>query len=502
MNELLRHILAHCADDLSTGLIVGAGAGSQLDDWRRLGCRQLLLAEAHPRLAEELGPRLRQDQGEFLLALAVTAENQPMATLQVLNNLAYSSLNPAADLLTYYPNLRRGEALEVPARTLEAIIADQALDGQQTHALLLAAPGQALQLLQATPQVSLQSFTWVIIDCNSEPLYQNEASGPEVITWMESIGFELVADNPDAIFPHSQLLFERNASRITQKLLESEIVQLHSQASLGAGFSNEGVQMSHESDPEIANLAKLVHEQEQRLDQLTRENTRLASVVEAIQTENAELQQSLEHEADRALACQSQIEALGIERNELAKACEMLEQKHASLTTVYDDQARQVTDLRAELTALGGQNAELTRLYEALKSQHAELISACDLQTQKANDCQARLDAQHKAACDLTAERDALAQENTRLSETCEAQVALANDRQAQLQTASVHSAQQQKALAEQREAADANLRNVKTLEHEAVNYKHRQRLLEEELVKSEAQLELIKDLLLREPGL
>lgn len=76
MNELLRHILEHCAEGLSSGLIVGAGAGSQLDDWRPLRCRQLVLAEAHPRLAEELGRRLRRDQGEYLLALAVIAEDQ------------------------------------------------------------------------------------------------------------------------------------------------------------------------------------------------------------------------------------------------------------------------------------------------------------------------------------------------------------------------------------------------------------------------------------------
>lgn len=377
MNELLRHILAHCADDLSTGLIVGAGAGSQLDDWRRLGCRQLLLAEAHPRLAEELGPRLRQDQRECLLALAVTAEDQPMATLQVLNNLACSSLNPAADLLTYYPHLRLDETLEVPVRTLEAIMADHALDGQQTHALLLAAPGQALQLLQTAPQVSLQPFIWIIIDCNSEPLYQNEASGPEVITWMESIGFEL---DSDAIFPHSQLLFKRNASRITQKRLVSEIVQVHSQASPNV-VSQEGVQSANESDPEIANLA---HEQKQRLDQLTSENTRFASVVEAVRIDNAECQQSLQHEADKAIVCQSRTGALSIESTELAKACEMLEQKHLALTTAYDDQARQVTDLRAELAALSRQNTELANLSEVLTSQHAELISTKRLRESRA----------------------------------------------------------------------------------------------------------------------
>lgn len=61
--KLLRRIHEHSADGLDTSLIVGAGTGSQLGDWRQLGCRQLLLAEAHPRLAEELGRRLRHDQG-------------------------------------------------------------------------------------------------------------------------------------------------------------------------------------------------------------------------------------------------------------------------------------------------------------------------------------------------------------------------------------------------------------------------------------------------------
>ena len=226
MKKLLRHIHEHSADGLDTSLIVGAGTGSQLGDWRQLGCRQLLLAEAHPRLADELGRRLRHDQGEHLLAVAVTGDEQPVATLQALNNLAYSSLNQAADLFTYYPNLRRDEALQVPARSLEAIVAEQALDGRQPHALLIAAPGQALQLLQATPAAALHTFSWVIIECSSEPLYQNDASDSEIIAWMDSIGFELVTDNPDAIFPQSQLLFERNATRLAQHRLHSEVAQL------------------------------------------------------------------------------------------------------------------------------------------------------------------------------------------------------------------------------------------------------------------------------------
>ncbi|QJQ09218.1 hypothetical protein A3L25_007185 [Pseudomonas putida] len=506
MKKLLRHIHEHSADGLDTSLIVGAGTGSQLGDWRQLGCRQLLLAEAHPRLADELGRRLRHDQGEHLLAVAVTGDEQPVATLQALNNLAYSSLNQAADLFTYYPNLRRDEALQVPARSLEAIVAEQALDGRQPHALLIAAPGQALQLLQATPAAALHTFSWVIIECSSEPLYQNDASDSEIIAWMDSIGFELVTDNPDAIFPQSQLLFERNATRLAQHRLHSEVAQLRSQSSFVEQNSQQQLQALEQQlqqrDATLLELTGLANEQKQQLDDLISENARLFSACEAMEAQQAELLQALQEQTGQANARQAQIDAIGNERDQLASAGEALGQQRAALTTAYDQQASQIGDLQAELATLTSRNSELALINEALENQRAELAGACQMQTQFADERQARADALSATASELASERDALAKGNARLTETCDAQTRSAGEYKAHLDKVSEQRDQLQKALAEHKDTLEANQGYVHTLEREAVEYQHRQRLLEEELVKSEAQLELIKDLLLREPGL
>lgn len=506
MKKLLRHIHEHSADGLDTSLIVGAGTGSLLGDWRQLGSRKLLLAEAHPRLAEELGRRLRHDQGEHLLAVAVTGDEQPVATLQALNNLAYSSLNQAVDLFSYYPNLRRDEALQVPARSLEAIVAEQGLDGRQPHALLIAAPGQALQLLQATPAAALHTFSWVIIECSSEPLYQDDASDSEIIAWMDGIGFELVTDNPDAIFPQSQLLFERNATRLVQHRLHSEVAQLRSQSSSAAQNSQQQLQeleqQLQQRDAALLELTGLANEQKQQLDELASENARLSSACEAMQAQQGGLHQALQEQAGQANAQQAQVHEIGNERDQLASACEALRQQHAALTTAYDQQASQIDDLRAELATLTSRNSELALINEALENQLAELAGACQMQTQLADERQARADALGAKASELASERDALAKDNARLTETCEGRTRSASEYKAHLDKVSEQRDQLQKALAEHKDTFEANQGYVHTLEREAVEYQHRQRLLEEELVKSEAQLELIKDLLLREPGL
>jgi hypothetical protein len=417
MNNLLRHIHEHTVGDLDNALIIGAGTGSQLGDWRQLGCRQLLLAEAHPQLAEALGQRLRSEQGERLLSVAVTPNEQPVAVLHSLNNLAYSSLNQAADLFTYYPNLRRDEALQVPARSLEAVVAEQALDHQQTHVLLIAAPGQALQLLQATPVASLHAFTWIIVECNCEPLYQGDASDRDIIGHMKTLGFNLAIDNPDAIFPQSQLLFERNATRLVQQRLDSE-----------------------------------ADEQKRQPDAFVRPFA----------------------------------------------AYEVVAHEDAALATTHYAQSPVIAALQAELAALRQLNAELTLSAEVQEKKLADLTQAHDAQAQLLDERQALVEALSKTSSELAAERDALIKKNAELAEACATQTKLADERKTQLEQISDQRDHLQKAVSEHNEA---NQGQVQTLEREAVEYQHRQRLLEEQLLKAEGQLELVKDLLLREPG-
>ncbi|QFG28870.1 hypothetical protein F6476_06445 [Pseudomonas umsongensis] len=590
MNKLLQHIHEHSLDSLHSGLIVGAGNGSQLPDWRQLGCRHLLLAEAHPSQAEELGRRLRQEQGELLLALAVTADEQPMATLQPLNNLAYSSLNTAIDLFAHYPNLRSGEALQVPARSLGQLLAEQDLDEQQPHLLLIAAPGQAMQLLQGTPAAVLQAFTWLLIECSSEPLYQGDAGASEISTWLQGLGYDLVSDDPDAIYPQSQLLFKRNPSAVERLRLSREVAELRSQQVHAAQSSQkqiaalqqqlqqcdatlvEHTRLANERQAQIDALAKehaeltaahdalgkdkialgvardeqaklaserqtkidalskeksdlaaagdalandkteltktrdeqakLASERQAQIDTLGKEKADLATARDAVAKEKTELTKARDEQVKLASERQTQIDALGKEKADLASARDALAKEKTELAKARDEQAKLASERQAQIDALGKEKADLTSARDALTKEKTELAKARDEQAKLASECQAQIDTLSKEKADLTSARDALAKEKTELTKTRDEQTKLAIEGKVQLDKITAERDQVQKSVAEQKKTFDNAQLQIKTLENEASESLHRQQLLQEELIKAEAQIELIKDLLLREPGL
>ena len=464
MNTLLQYICEHNGEDLHSAIVIGAGNGSQLPGWRQLTASQLMLVEAHPRQAEELARRLRGDQGEHLLTLAVTADEQPMATLQPLNNLAYSSLNAAIGLFEHYPNLRSGEALQVPARSLGQLLAEQALDEQQPHLLLLAAPGQAMQLLQGTPASVLQAFTWLLIECSSEPLYRGDAGASDISAWLQGLGYDLVASDPDAIYPQSQLLFKRNSSAVERLRLSSEVAELRLQQ----------VHTAQTSQQQIAALQQQV----QQRDAALVEQTRLAN--------------------ER----QTQIDMLAKEKSELATAHNALAKDKIALGVARDEQTKLANERQAQIEALAHEKAELTAARDALAKDKIALTQARNEQTKLASERQTQIDALAKEKSELATAHDALAKDKTELTKTRDEQTKLANERKAQLDKITAERDQVQKSVAEQKKSLDNAQQQIKTLENETSESQQRQQLLQEELVKAEAQIELIKDLLLREPGL
>ena len=465
MNNLLRHIREHSTDGLHSAIIIGAGNGSQLSDWRQLGCGHLLLAEAHPRQAEELGRRLRHEQGERLLALALTADEQPMATLQPLNNLAYSSLNAAIGLFEHYPNLRSGEALQVPARSLGQLLAEQALDEQQPHLLLIAAPGQAMQLLQGTPAGVLQAFTWLLIECSSEPLYQCDASASEISAWLQGLGYDLVSDDPDAIYPQSKMLFKRNPSVLESLRLSSEVAELRSQRVHAAQASRQQIaamqQQLQQRDATLVEQPRLTNERQTQIDMLAKENAELTAALDALGKEKI---------------------SLGVARDEQTK--------------------KLASERQAQIDALGKEKADLASARDALAREKSELTKARDEQAKLASERQAKIDALSIEKADLAAAGDALSKEKIEITKTRDEQTKLASERKGQLDKITAERDQVQKSVAEQKKTFDNAQQQIKTLENEASESLQRQQLLQEELIKAEAQIELIKDLLLREPGL
>ena len=502
MKQLLQHILEHCNAPLHSAIVIGAGNGRQLADLRALGAEYLLLVEAHPRLAEELSRRLQPEQGEQLLALAVTAAPCSEARLLTFNNPAYSSLNAPTALQEHYPNLHALETLPVPARGIEQLLSEKDLDAEAVHLLAIDAPGQALELLQAIPAQTLQAFTWLIIDCAVEPLYEDDAGSEAIGAWLQEIGFDPIQEDPDAIYPHSRLLLQRNHANVQRQRLQAEASVLRTQLAAEQQTSQQHItelqQQLKNCRDAATEQAKVATEQQQRIETLEG----LIAERHVLAKSNTELTQARDEQAKLAAERQAQIEALSKEKTELTAARDALAKSKTELNQARDEQTKLATERQAQIEVLSTEKTELTAARDALAKSKTELTQARDEQAKLAAEQQEQIEALSKEKIELTAARDALAKEKTELVQARDEQTKLAAERKAQLDKITAERDQAQKTTNERQKALDQAQQQIKTLESDASENLQRQQLLQEELIKAEAQIELIKDLLLRESGL
>ncbi|MEI6334674.1 MAG: hypothetical protein WCS87_08960, partial [Methylococcaceae bacterium] len=99
----------------------------------------------------------------------------------------------------------------------------------------------------------------------------------------------------------------------------------------------------------------------------------------------------------------------------------------------------------------------------------------------------------------LAAERQA---QNQQLTLAKDEQAKLAAERQAQNQQLTLAKDEQAKLATERQRQLEEMQKRIQQLEGQNAEFALRQSLLQEEIVRAEAQIDLIKDVLLREPGL
>lgn len=180
---------------------------------------------------------------------------------------------------------------------------------------------------------------------------------------------------------------------------------------------------------------------------------------------------------------------------QLAKNLAALQAQNISLTQEISKLIAEITELTKARDQLSTQLAAETKSKADVQTQRdleskakSEAIAQRDAEAKAKAEAIAQRDAEAKAKTEAAAQRDALAKEKTALI--------AARDEQAKL------AAERQSAIATQQKDSASKLQHFQQLEVENREYAVRQHLLQDELIKAEAQIDLIKDLLLREPGL
>jgi len=503
MDTLLQQIVRNSSLKPGITLVVGAGDGATLPALRQLGSRRLVLVEAHPRQAEELARRVQLDQGEEVWSLAITPDSSSRTTLQVLNNLRYSSLRTPQALFECAPNLRVVGQVDVPARSLSEAIEQLALDEHENHVLILDAPGLGRELFHSAPSAMLRSFAWILLCGGSlSELYVDDVAVAKAAIELIDVGFDQAGEEPDTLYPWATLLMQRNAQRIGALRLQEQLADLHRQmdhanemiAALVTARDNQS-RLAAERQTQLEQVQKALEERQHQAEDLANKQTVLAQ-------ENIDLTKQLEQGQKIVADCKEEMIALAGEKAALVQEQANLNGQLTQARKALTEHQGQVKALTAEKAALAGEKTELTEQLtqarkaltehqgqvKALTAEKAALAGEKTELTEQLTQARKALTEHQGQVKALTAEKATLVQERTDLTMQLEQAQKTAADHKSNLD------AVQQQTSKDKKQIQQLQAQNSETAQ--------RQQLFQEELIKAEAQIELIKDLLLREPGL
>lgn len=167
--------------------------------------------------------------------------------------------------------------------------------------------------------------------------------------------------------------------------------------------------------------------------------------------------------------------------------------------TQLESTQKENTNLIAQLHHAKEENIQLT---DALKNQEqlvATHLATIQALNQDKTDISHALSAQEQLVATHLATIDALSQEKAKLLRVNEAQTQSMAQQQVSIDTLTKEKAHFIQALAENNQALETSQQQLKTYEHSLSEATHRQQAMQNELIKAEAQLELIKELMLND---
>jgi chromosome segregation ATPase len=393
------------------------------------------------------------------------------------------------------PNLRPAGETRVPASTLRGLLAAEQVDPSANNLLVVALPGQSVAML-ADPS-ALRAFAAVVLSVGEEPLFEGDPDLASLHARLGEMGFDYAGDDPDAIYPLAIQLFLRNGARIGAALLADQVDALQEERDALAARGDE-------LERKCSALAKEEAAARQARDEA------LASVA-AMEERLSETARQLD--AEREAAAQAKL-----------AADESLDQARQQLLARAGELEEARADAKASGAAMEARLSETARQLDAEREAAVQAKLAADRSLDQARAASASLDAElSEVARQLQEEREELKRIRHALDEAkgdaarqrAAAEAASAtiaelrkseSESRSNLEAARAKGAEHLAALEEtkallQRSSLQSQERGARLieLEGEVARLQKRQAWFDREMAKAEGQLELVRDLVLRE---
>ncbi len=463
-------------------LHLGAGSCGELDQWLNTGARRVVLVEPNPEFLPALRDRVRDEEAVQVIPAAVSA-HPGRSALRLYNFPMLSSLREPTGICESLPGLRQIGRAMVDTLPVNELLDRIGLEPNANNWLVIDAPGEEAAILQALEKdARLMQFETLIMTAGTESLYQGAEPASKILDRLRQFGYRITGnvDGSDADWPRYRLIIDRVATenkRLHEKLkvLQKRFTELE--------VARRAERETHES--EIAALRS----------QLTASDAALQSEAESHEAERKTLQDHVtELESSRQAERESHESNLDMLRSKLVEA--EAANESASQTAASELEALRQQVAEAELAG--------EELAHSLQEELREERSAAEQRAQEQLEEIIRLREDHaKAIARLETERDQataqLEQARAELQSQREAESGKQQQSSEQIEQLQKQLAEKDQTIAELTQKTNQLNAKLRESQDQVEEHAARVEMIQQEIARTDGQIDLIKDLLLRE---
>lgn len=476
---------------------IGRGTGA-MHRWHGWDVPAAWLVDAEPAQLGWTEPLAATHPG-WRVHVATLAESDGQAPCYRASNPAESGLVPTVKLAALWPNLREEECAERPVTRLDTLLASDGDLPEGAGWWLLVDCLPALRVLQGAPD-TLERCSVLWLRTTLRPLPDHEAGSAleELQTFLAPLGFRCVqvseSNHPalgDALFVRD---WAQQLQPVIAELRESTAQAARQQQDLGQRLAaQEAAAQASEKDRDAQ--AALASERQVELGAAAKENARLASRLATLEAVKLEL-------AGHADALQAKLDQLTAARDEQAELASKCAADLSRLAEDHDKLGKQHKITVGELERLNNEHKKMVAELEKASSEHKRTVGELEKLNDEHKKSVAELDKLGAEYKKTVSELEKVSNEHKKAVSELEKAGNEHRKTLADLETLGKDhdkSRKEHQALKSDLQAKDAA---IASLNERIGEQDERERQLVEEIVRAEAQIELIKDLLLREGGL
>jgi hypothetical protein len=449
--------------------------------------KEFLLVEADPEAAETLRAAAGALPGRVVECLVAARDGNH--TFRRFSLPSLNGLLPLGPLQTIYPRVRETGSLPLQGRALPQLLESVAVSTTSPHALYFDLPGQEADLLETCAGLLPSRFEWIFVSGAGESRCDGARPLSDTLAILQRHHYEIVH-----LDPH------------TNPLVPVAILQCNRMALELEASRREADRLQAERSTLVSDKAAL----DTRLSTLVAERDALATEHEAMSTEFLQFQMELQKSQAIHSEKTAEIALLSKKLLEAEKSCEALKKELEASKASGAEVEKKRAEVAGQLEKLGADKAAMETRLSALVSERDARTKERDEHSKTSAERQATLEALRK---DLEASKASGAEVEKKRAEVAGQLEKLGADKAAmetllsaleterdartkerdQVRTEKDNLTKERDVL---KKTASDRASRIAELEAQVADQAERQKLIDEQMVRAETQLEMLKEFL------